>query len=290
MSLALTVTSGLIRIIRALPPREDRGPAPIPKSLLDLCELTTEQVDGCTVHTLTPKAGTTGAGTSTGTEVIYTHGGAYVHPISSLHWVAIRSMIERTGATFTVPLYGLGPDHKMAEAYAMLDKVYESVTARAGTTHAVFLMGDSAGGGLALGQAIRYRDAGVRAPDGAILFSPWVELTMTNPAIANYERVDPMLHAKSLVVSAHKWTDDLADPLASQLHDSLAGLPPLSIYLGGHEILYPDVEALAAKAEAAGTKVHLYVEPKGYHVWFATGWVPESRKVLDDVAVRLTAS
>ena len=52
------------------------------------------------------------------------------------------------------------------------------------------------------------------------------------------------------------WTDDLAAPLASQVNDTLAGLPPLYIYQGGHEIFLPDVEALAKKAEAAGTEVH----------------------------------
>jgi monoterpene epsilon-lactone hydrolase len=279
----MAATSVLIRIIRALPSSPDRGPAPIPSNLRALCTIETAEVDGCTVFTLTPKSG------GTGTELIYTHGGAYVHPISSLHWGMLRSLVERTGMTLTVPYYKLGPAGGVPEAYAMLEKVYASVRERAGTTHSVLLAGDSAGGGLALGQAINYRNKGVQAPDAVILISPWVELTMTNPAMPGLARRDPMLKAGPLAAEAKLWTDDLGDPLASPINDSLAGLPPLFIYQGGREIIRPDVEALAKKAEAAGTEVHLYLEPNAYHVWVAIGATPEAKKARADIAARINA-
>ncbi len=277
----MAATSVLVRIIRRLPRGRESAPAPIPRSLRELCEVTSTEVDGCTVYTLTPKAN------AIGTEVIYTHGGAYVHPISSLHWGLLKGIIERSGVTMTVPLYKLGPAGKLPDAYAMLEKVYASVLERVGAGGCVFLAGDSAGGGLALGQAITYRDKGVRAPDGVILFSPWVELSMTNPAIPNLAAHDPMLKAAGLLESAKLWTDDLAAPLASQVNDTLAGLPPLYIYQGGHEIFLADVEDLAKKAEAAGTEVHLHIEPKAFHVWVAVGFIPEARKVRADVTAVL---
>jgi monoterpene epsilon-lactone hydrolase len=284
MSFALSVATVLVRIVRALPRSEERHPAPVTERLLALCDVVTTTVDGRDVITLTPKAG------ASGIEIIYTHGGSYVHPIIRRHWDLIQAILERTGATITVPLYKLAPAGRMAEAYEFLDKVYASVSERAGTEHPIFLAGDSAGGGLALGQTIRYRDAGKRAPNGLILFSPWVELTMTNPAIAKYQPSDPMLRRDSLAASARLWTDDLETPLASQINDSLAGLPPLAIYQGGHEILLPDVEALAKKAEAAGTKVHYWFSPKAFHVWPAVGWLPESKAALDDVAAQIKAN
>ena len=283
MSFAMAATSVLVRVVRALPSGPDKGPAPTPQNLRELCDIRTAEVDGCTVYTLTPKSG------ATGTELIYTHGGAYVHPISSLHWGLLRSLIERTGVTMTVPLYKLGPVGTMPEGYSMLEKVYAAVSERAGTTHAVLLAGDSAGGGLALGQAINYRDKGLRAPDAVILLSPWVELTMTNPAMAPIVRHDPMLRGPGLLAEAKLWTDELDDPLASQLNDTLAGLPPLFIYQGGYEIFLPDVEALARKAEAAGTEVHLWIEPKAWHVWVAIGLLPEAKRARTDIAARINA-
>ena len=281
MSLAMAATSVLVRIIRRLPDTREHTPAPIPRSLRELCKVTATEVDGCTVYTLTPKAN------ATGTEVIYTHGGAYVHPISSLHWGFLKSLIESSGVTMTVPLYKLGPAGTMADAYAMLEKVYASVLERAGSNDCVFLAGDSAGGGLALGQAINYRNKGERPPEGVILLSPWVELTMTNVAIPSLAPHDPMLKAARLVEAARMWTDDLTTPLASQVNDTLTGLPPLYIYQGGHEIFLADVEALAKKAEVAGTKVHLHLEPKAFHVWVALGFIPEARRARADISAVL---
>lgn len=281
MSLALSVASLLVRINRARPRSEERHPAPVSKRLAELCDVRTEQVDGCDVITLTPKAD------ASGIEVIYSHGGSYVHPIVPFHWDLLREIIERTNATVTVPLYRLGPAGTMPEAYAMLEKVYVSVTKRAGSQHPVFLAGDSAGGGLAIGQGIRYRDKGGRQPTGIILFSPWVELTMTNPSIADYARRDPMLRPPAQIAAARQWTDDLANPLASPINDSLAGLPPLSIYQGGNEILLPDVEAFVKKAEAAGTTVHYWFSPHAFHDFVAVTWIPESQTALDDVAEQL---
>jgi acetyl esterase/lipase len=176
----------------------------------------------------------------------------------------------------------------MLEAYALLDKVYAEVRERAGA-HPVFVAGDSAGGGLALGQATRYRDTGTTPPAGVILFSPWVELRMTNPAIAKYQRGDPLLKVESLAAAAREWTDDLDSPLASMINDELGGLPPLFIYQGGNEVFLPDVEAVAKKAEAAGTPVHLWISPKAFHVWVALGALPEARVALDDVATQVRA-
>jgi acetyl esterase/lipase len=284
MSFQLSLATFLVRVDRAIPKGSRRRPAPVPKRLRELCDVTVDQVDGCDVITLAPKIG------GSDIEVIYTHGGSYIHPIVGFHWDLIWSLIQRTGATFTLPLYQLGPIGGMRQAYAMLEKVYASVVARAGNEHPVFLAGDSAGGGLALGQGIRYRDERGPQPAGIILFSPWVELTMTNPAIREYQRRDPMLRPAAQLAAAKQWTDDLSTPLASPLNDTLDWLPPLSIYQGGNEILLPDVEALVAKARAAGTKVHYWLSPRAFHDFVALGWIPESKAALDDVAAQLKPS
>ena len=54
-------------------------------------------------------------------------------------------------------------------------------------------MGDSAGGGLALGLAEVLRDQGDICPEELILISPGVDMTLTNPDIPNYVALDPML-------------------------------------------------------------------------------------------------
>jgi monoterpene epsilon-lactone hydrolase len=284
MSLSMAATTALVRITWAVRRGGERVAAPIPDRLAKIADVSHDSVNGCDVYTLTPKSG------ATGTEILYAPGGAYVHPIGGLHWALIQRILEQTGATITVALYGLAPEHRMPEAYAMLDKVYDGIVERAGSEHPVYLAGDSAGGGLAIGQAIRCRDAHKQRPAAVILFSPWVELTMANPAIGPLEPKDPMLRRASLADAGRQWAEDPSDPLASPINDSLAGLPPLWIYQGGRELFLPDVEAFARKAEAAGTEVHLLVEPKAFHVYVGALWTPESKAAIDNLVARLKAA
>ncbi|WP_051720311.1 alpha/beta hydrolase fold domain-containing protein [Streptomyces sp. NRRL F-2799] len=265
--------------------RHPRPDAPLPANLRRTCAVRTETVDGREVITLTPRRG------ATGTEVIYLHGGAYVRPLVAAHWRIVAALIRRTGATVTVPLYGLAPRYTADDAYRFLDMVYRAVLQRAGA-HPVFLAGDSCGAGLAVGQAIRCRDEGLRPPAGLILFSPWVDVTMTNPGIARLTAHDPMLAPEGLAAAGRDWAGPRAvtDPLISPLHDTLADLPPTWIYQGGHDIFLPDAEAFAAKANAAGTPTTLHVWPSAFHVFVGAGWTPEARRALADAAGRIRAA
>src|SRR5580692_11757805 len=99
MSFRLSVATVLVRARRRLPRGEHRQPASVTKRLRELCDVTTARVDGRDVITLTPR------NNASGIELIYTHGGAYVHPIVRQQWDLVQGVLERTGATITVPLY-----------------------------------------------------------------------------------------------------------------------------------------------------------------------------------------
>ncbi|MFH9428252.1 alpha/beta hydrolase fold domain-containing protein [Streptomyces sp. NPDC017615] len=265
--------------------RHNPPDAPVPAALRRSCLINTETVDGHEVITLTPRSG------ATGTEVIYLHGGVYVRPLVGAHWRIIEALIRRTGATFVVPLYGLAPRYTADDAYRFLDAVYETVVQRTGD-HPVFLAGDSCGAGLSVGLAIRCRDEGLRPPSGLLLFSPWLDVTMTNPGIAALTGLDPMLAPAGFVAAGRDWAGDrsVTDPLVSQLHDTLKDLPPISIYQGGHDILLPDAEKFAAKARAAGTHVDLHLWPTAIHVFVGAGWTTEARQALRDAADRIRSA
>ena len=100
----------------------------------------------------------------------------------------------------------------------------------------------------------------------------WVDLTMSNPAIDRYARRDPMLRPRGTGRERRTTVDrdDLANPLASPINDSLAGLGPLSIYQGGNEILAAGRRAGSwNKAKAAGTTVHYWFSPHAFHDFVA---------------------
>jgi RND superfamily putative drug exporter len=252
-------------------------PAPVSRRLRRIADVEHDTVNGFPVIRLSPKAG------EGGTHLIYTHGGAYVFPLISAHWGIIANIIRLTGVSVTVPLYGLAPQHGVAEAYDLLDTVYDEAVGRFGDR--VFLAGDSAGGALAVGQAIRARDAGKPAPAGLLLFSPWFDIDLTNPAVAAIEPGDVMLGRAGLVEAGRLWAGehDHRSPLVSPLFADLSGLPPTHVYQGERDILAPDAELFAKRMTDAGGDTHLHLTPGAFHVFVGAPWTPEARRALADV-------
>ena len=154
--------------------RDYPSPAKLPESLKKLCHIEQSTVDGASVYTFTPRQN------ASKLHIIYTHGGSYVEAITHHHWNLVHALIMATQATVTVPLYPLAPEHNYHNAYALLEKIYRTITAEIPSSQ-VILSGDSAGGGLALGTALYYRDQGLPMPGRIILFAPWLDLTMSNP-------------------------------------------------------------------------------------------------------------
>ncbi|MDH6180037.1 monoterpene epsilon-lactone hydrolase [Microbacteriaceae bacterium SG_E_30_P1] len=286
MSLSMRATGMLVRLSRKTFTREHTleaslrkraGSAPIPRSMRRRMDVAEQVVAGHPVTTVTP---TTGA---TGTQVIYLHGGSYIHGLDPAHWRIVAAIIDGTGATVTVPDYGLAPEHTVDEGYAFLEEVVARTTGRP-----LFIAGDSAGAALALGLAISKRATTLA---GLILFSPWVDATMSNPAIQAVLPSDPMLVPEVLRAAGAAWAGsrDPRDLLISPINDTLAGLPPIAIYQGARDIFLPDAERFAEKARQAGTDVTLRVYADAFHDFVGAGWTPEAKDAFRRVADVITA-
>ncbi|ARC57776.1 Putative acetyl-hydrolase LipR [Frondihabitans sp. 762G35] len=287
MSLSLRVTRELLRLRpsstrsvdslrKAIRSRGDA--APIPRALHRVARVRETLVNEQRVVHLEPLSG------AAGSHLIYTHGGCYTFPLLGAHWGLLASLVARAGVSVTVPLYGLAPEHTVDEAYELLDRVYrEAIVAHGGP---VFLGGDSAGGGLALGQAQRYRDAGKVAPAGILLISPWVDATMANPDIGPLERRDRMLGRAGLVEAGRLWAGprDTRDPLVSPLLGDLSGLPPVHVYQGDHDLFLADAKRLARGIHDAGGQVELRITRGGFHDFPAAPWLPEARRAVGRMA------
>jgi acetyl esterase/lipase len=229
-------------------------------------------VAGCAVHTATPKQGRRPL------HIIYTHGGSFVNELMGAHWDIVAALVRATGATVTVPQYPLAPEHTHGAAFAMLEAVYR---ARVGGDPIV-LCGDSAGGNLALVQALRYRDLGLPLPARLILFSPWLELTMTNPEIAALQPRDPMLWASELAETGRWWAGDAdpTGPLLSPVNAALDGLPQIDIYQGSEDVLAPDARRLRDRSN--------YHETAGaFHVFMGATFTPEAKAVFRQIGQTL---
>jgi acetyl esterase/lipase len=258
---------------------EHRKPsAPVSPSLRRVADVEETVVNGCPVIQLTPKSG---AG---GSHLVYLYGGAYISPMLSVHWTIINMLIRLSGVSVTVPQYGLAPENTVDDAYELLDAVYDGLGETPATR--VFLAGDSSGGGLALGQTMRLRDAGRPLPAGVILISPWLDATLSNPAVPSLEPMDRMLGRTGLLQAGRWWAGrhDPRSPLVSPIFGDLANLPPVHTYQGGWDLFAADARDVTDKIRAAGGEGDLHLYPDAFHVFVGASWTPEARDALRGIA------
>ncbi|WP_247827019.1 alpha/beta hydrolase [Arthrobacter antioxidans] len=267
------------------PGRSYPAMAAIPWTLKRTHTIQEKRIDGIRTITVRPLLG------ATRSHIVYTHGGIYINELARPHWWIIAELTKRTGAAVTVPLYRLAPESTYREAFPYLVSVYRDVL-RTAEPDDVTLMGDSAGGALAVAQAWAFREAGLPAPGRVVAFSPWFDVTATNPDIPAYEAVDPMLSVAGGVQAGLWWADgdDPRTPLVSPAcapEDLLAALPRTRIYQGTRDVCMADAAVFRDRAAAAGAAVEMKVYPGGFHVFPAFPRLPESRDVYADVAAFL---
>lgn len=213
--------------------------------------------------------------------LVYLHGGAYVlgSPESHAGWVQWLAM--RANAVTTLVDYRLAPEDPYPAA---IDDCVAAVLALYETVNPadVTIGGDSAGGGATLATLCRLRDEGHPLPAGALLFSPWTDLTASGDSVQSRKDVDPMIDPEWLSPFADFYRGDTAaeHPGVSPLFADLRGLPPTLIQVGDHEVLLDDAVRLAARMEEAGVSVQLEVEPEMWHVYQALTMLPEARAAL----------
>jgi epsilon-lactone hydrolase len=226
-------------------------------------------------------------GASTERAICYFHGGAYTAGSLATHRLHVANLSAVTGVRVLNVDYRLAPEDPHPAAVDDAAAAYRWLLAEGLAPSRVVLAGDSAGGGLAAAALVVLRDAGDPLPAGAALLSPWTDLTLTAVSHATRAEVDPMVSREGLAPSAEAYLAgaDPTTPTASPLHADLAGLPPLVVHVGDHEVLLDDAVGLADRARRAGVDVELWVAPEMIHVWHAfAGIVPEGVEAMERLA------
>jgi acetyl esterase/lipase len=259
------------------PAAKAASPAP-PAWLRRAVRVARGEVAGVRCYRLSPRGGADAAGTARGRHVLYLHGGGYVGEISVHHWRFLARLVRASGATVTVPIYTLAP-------HATAREVVAEVTGVQGELAAPVVMGDSAGGGLALAVAQAARAQARDGPRELVLLSPLVDATLSNPEIAAVAPRDPMLgvEAVALAGALYAGRDGSAGALASPINGDLAGLGHVTILIGTRDVLLPDARRLRDGLQAAGTPVTYIEEHEMLHDWMLLP-IPEARRTIDRLA------
>ena len=208
----------------------------------------------------------------TGTRLIFhVHGGAFVAG-SSLAARAHGTLATSNDAELVSVDYRLAPEHPFPAGLEDLWAVYSEVARDRPTV----IVGESAGGGLALSLVRRVLDRGAPAPRALVTMFPWADLTNSADSFLRNEHRDFLSRdGLSRSALAYAGDHDLTDPLVSPLHGTFADFPPTLIIVGTHDCLLDDSRTVAARMQAAGVDATLVEVNGGFH-GFVLLPVPES--------------
>lgn len=192
--------------------------------------------------------------------ILYLHGGAYVLGSAKTYRNFAGQVASHAGmAAFAVD-YGLAPEHIFPAA------IDDSIAAFQGLSQdfaSVAVVGDSAGGGLALALA---ESNLAKRPAAVVLLSPMTDLALTGETITSNSGADFILNRFALAGAASQYLgpNDVRNPQGSPLYGDLTGLPPINIHVGDDEILLDDSRRLA---ERAGGDITLHIWEGMPHVF-----------------------
>lgn len=256
-----------------------KKPAGIPRSIAMENTVATVQIDGRTVWNISQKD------QDYEVVILYLHGGAYFSNLTILHWKLIRKLFEKTKSKIVVPDYPLAPKVTCNDTYLFLDKLYNLVLDENPEKRIVFV-GDSAGGGLALGFAQQLRNEGKTQPDHIILYSPWLDASMTDPKLKELEKIDKVLNLNGLREAGEKYAGSMGveNFRVSPLFGNLKRLGKISVFTGTHEMLNADAKKLKEKAAKVGVYLN-YFEYKGlFHDWVLVPYLSATQDVVQKTA------
>lgn len=217
------------------------------------------------------------------TTIIYIHGGSYYADFTSFHWSFLKKIIRRTNAKIIAPAYRLVPFGTYKEAFKFIVSLYNDYI-KSHSDEKIVLMGDSAGGGLALAIALYLKNKKIKMPNDLILISPWVDVSMDNPEIKKYENKDPFLTVDSLKASVKPWLNGLDehDWHVSPIYGDVEELNNVTIFVGTREIFYPDIVKLYKKLDNE-TNNELIIGKEMNHAYPIIP-IPESKDAINIIA------
>jgi acetyl esterase/lipase len=224
--------------------------------------------------------------------VLYFHGGVYVISDAFLAAGLAAQIARRTDAKVISVDYRLAPEHPYPAAVDDALAAYEALLQSGISPSDIVFAGESAGGGLAIATRINARDRGLALPAAAYVMSPYVDLTLSGATMDSKSGLDPLLNRALLEprVADYVAGQDPGLHLISPVFADLAGLPPIVIQAGSHEVLLDDAVRLTGRAAAADVEVTLDVTPQVPHVFQAyAGFLDEAVVALDRAGQQLLA-
>lgn len=225
---------------------------------------------------------------------VYFHGGGWVIANLDTYDASCRSLANGAGCIVVSAAYRQAPEHRFPaaaqDAFAAYRYARSSAATFGGDPARVALVGESAGGNLAMAASLQARDAGERLPSAQVLVYPITDDAFDTPSYQTYAM------AKPLDTPTMKWffaqylrsPQDGRNPLVSVARANLRGLPPTTIINAEIDPLRDDGLKLHDRLRAAGVSSTRFVHRGVTHEFFGMGAVvDEARRAMGEATSAL---
>ncbi|CAG8797933.1 38135_t:CDS:2, partial [Gigaspora margarita] len=198
--------------------------------------------------------------------VFHIHGGAYCLGSAKMTRGFTSKYAELVKARVFSTNYRLAPQNQFpaslcdtVAAYLYLIDPESDAGFKPINPKKIVIVGESAGGGLALATLLFLRDAGLPLPGGAILLSPWVDLTHSMPSFWDTEIINADLIsdtfsirpssslADEFIANAKALSDKIAQKTPAIIgHPSFTEVPRFQFYCTNEALAIPYISYKAA--------------------------------------------
>jgi epsilon-lactone hydrolase len=223
--------------------------------------------------------------------ILYIHGGSWISGSPAGYRAFLSRVSQATGAVVLAVDYRLAPEHPFPAGLEDCTQAYQWMRENGPdgkrSILSAYLMGDSAGGNLALATLLKVKDAKLPLPAAVIAISPATDFTAGSPSLVSRASMDPIINPEILPalipIYLGKHTEP-TDPYVSPLFGDYSGMPPLLLQVGDAEVLLDDSTRLAKHATAQGCDVTLEIWDGMPHVFqgFAP-FLPEASEAIDKI-------
>ena len=253
-------------------------PTPVPTSMCKKYDIQESIINNRKVWTIKPKEN------GSDKVVLYLHGGAYVSTIKKYHWKFVEELILKTNATIVIPDYPLAPSSNCENAIDFVGQLYQELLKKYSSEN-IDLMGDSSGGGLALGFAMQLSKENKPQPHQIILLFPWLDATMSNKDILEIDKKDKILGIEPLQIAGKAFAGelDLKDYRVSPIYGDFSGLGKISVFVGTHDLFVADCRKLKSLAKTSNISMNYFEYPKMFHGWVLAS-MQESKVAINQIS------
>lgn len=216
--------------------------------------------------------------------IVYIHGGAFTLGSSEHMCQVFAQVAHETGCKVVAIDYPLAPEAPFPAGLNACFTVYKTLLEQYYPAPNIAFVGDSAGGTLCVGVALKAKAERLLQPGALALFSP---LANAKKGASYVENRDPHIDYEQTIapsLEAYASREELDGPYVTLLNADLTGLAPMIAQTGSRDALESDSKGLIQLAKSQGVDATLHSMPGIWHGVVERMGIPEADRARHVIA------